>query len=56
MRRVEKVDFEGKTIASIDNSCVNVVVFTFTDGKSISLYSEVLVTPAGCLGELVIDD
>lgn len=30
----------GKTIASVDSSCANVTIFTFTDGSRLDLETE----------------
>lgn len=40
MRDVEKSDFEGKTVKSINTECVNVIEFTFTDNTTFKLFAE----------------
>jgi hypothetical protein len=40
-RAVESVDFVGKTVASLDAGCCNVVKFTFTDGTYLEIWAEV---------------
>lgn len=40
MKPVEMQELVGKTIANIDDDCVNVIKLTFTDGSKYSLWSE----------------
>jgi hypothetical protein len=40
MRNIEDKDMVGKTVKSIDNSSVNVLKLTFTDGTSLELWAE----------------
>jgi len=40
MREVKESDLVGKTIQSIDNSSVNVLKLTFTDGTKLELWAE----------------
>ena len=39
-RKIQKKDFEGKTIKSIDCRAVNVLRFFFTDGTAIAIETE----------------
>lgn len=40
MRKVNKSDFEGKTVQNIDARAANVIKFTFTDGATLEIWAE----------------
>ena len=44
MREVKDTDLVGKTIESIDNTSVNVLKLTFTDGSKLELWAEQAVS------------
>lgn len=44
MREVKETDLVGKTIQSIDNTSVNVLKLTFTDGSKLELWAEQAVS------------
>lgn len=44
MREVKESDLVGKTIQSIDNTSVNVLKLTFTDGSKLELWAEQAVS------------
>ena len=41
MRKLEKLDFEGRTIVSADIDCSNVIHLTFSDGEKLSIWAEI---------------
>ena len=47
MRKLEDKDMVGKTIQSMENTAVNVVKLTFTDGTKLELWAEQAVYTAG---------
>lgn len=47
MRKLEDKDMVGKTIESMENTAVNVVRLTFTDGTKLELWAEQAVYTSG---------
>lgn len=47
-RKIDKKDFEGKTIAELDCRAVNLVRFKFTDGTTIAIEVESNFVLAAC--------
>lgn len=40
MRRIKDSDIVGKTIQSVENTCVNTMTLVFTDGSKLELEAE----------------
>lgn len=56
-REIEDKDFIGKTIASIEHGCSNLVEFTFTDGTIVKLsFTDPVWTPGGPWMKFVIEE
>lgn len=57
MRDIKESDLVGKTIQSIDNTSVNVLKLTFTDGSKLELWAEQAVsTPYGEIPGIFAED
>ncbi len=57
MRKIQDSDVVGKTVKSVENSSVNVLRLTFTDGTSVELWAEDAVyTPMGSIPGIFVDD
>lgn len=57
MRHIEDSDLVGKTIKSIDTTCVNALVLTFSDDTVLTLMAEQAVfTNVGTIPGFFVDD
>lgn len=57
MRNIEDSDLVGKTIKSIDTTCVNALILTFEDGTVLNLMAEQAVfTNEGVIPGFFVDD
>lgn len=57
LREVRDTDLVGKTIASIDSTCVNVLKLKFTDDTELELWAETAVsTNMGSIPGIFVDE
>lgn len=57
LRKINNGDLIGKTIKSIDNSAVNVLELSFTDGSKLQLWAEAVMTiSAGTVYGILVEE
>ncbi len=54
--KIKHKDFSGKTISSINTDCINMVVFHFTDGSSVTLETECIMPTLNLYGIVQVAD
>lgn len=56
-RKIKDSDLVGRTVKSVDNSCVNVVKLTFSDDSKLELWAETAISlESGDIPGIFVDE